>query len=175
VRRLILWLPLALFLLFAVVVALTLKNPSQPTIRSQMVGKPLPEFALPSGVLGKPGLSRADFADGKPRILNIFASWCIPCMAEAPQLMELKRRGIRIDAIAIRDKPEDIKDFLARWGDPYERIGSDVNSAVQLAIGSSGVPESFIVDGRGIIRYQHIGDIRAEQIPEIIRQYEAAR
>ena len=70
---------------------------------------------------------------------------------------------------------EDIAAFLAKWGDPYRRIGSDTNSKVQLAFGSSGVPETFIVDGRGIIRHQHIGDIRPENVQEILDAYEAAR
>ena len=174
-RRLILWLPLVLFLGFLGAVAVGLRQPADPTIRSQLIGKQLPEFALPSGVPGKPGLDRASLADGKPHMINIFASWCVPCIAEAPQLMELARRGIPIDAIAVRDRPEDIAAFLAKWGDPYRRIGSDTNSKVQLAFGSSGGPETFIVDGRGIIRHQHIGDIRPENVQEILDAYEAAR
>jgi cytochrome c biogenesis protein CcmG/thiol:disulfide interchange protein DsbE len=112
---------------------------------------------------------------GEPRLVNVFASWCLPCIAEAPQLMALKQRGIPIDAIAIRDRPADVATFLAKWGDPYERIASDPQTQVQIALGSSGVPETFIVDGRGIIRHQHIGDIRPEHIPDIIRAYEAAK
>lgn len=174
-RRAVLWLPLALFVAFVVVVGVTLFEPSQPVIRSQMIGKPLPAFALPAGTGGKPALSSRDFAQGKPRLLNLFASWCIPCAVESPQLMRLAQAGVPIDAIAIRDRPEDIQAFLARWGDPYQRIGSDRNSEVQLALGSSGVPESFIIDGEGVIRYQHVGDIRAEHVPELLRRFEEAR
>ena len=174
-KRLLLWIPLGLFLAFALLAALTLRSPSTPQIQSRLIGKALPEFALPAAVPGKPGVASAAMADGKPRLLNIFASWCVPCMAEAPQLMELARRGVPIDAIAIRDKPQDIQLFLAQWGDPYRSIGADVNSNVQVALGSSGVPESFIVDGRGVIRYQHIGDIRPEQVTDILRRFEAIR
>lgn len=174
-KRFILWLPLGLFVAFVAVVAIMLRTPSEPVIRSHMIGKALPAFALPAGVPEKPGLRSQDLATGKPRLLNIFASWCIPCAAEAPQLVRLAHMGVPVDAIAIRDRPEDIKAFLNRWGDPYQRIGSDTNSRVQLAIGSSGVPESFIIDGKGVIRYQHIGDIRPEQVDEILRQYEAAQ
>jgi cytochrome c biogenesis protein CcmG/thiol:disulfide interchange protein DsbE len=172
VKRVVLWLPFGLFVAFVLVAAIMLRAPSETVIRSHMIGKPLPAFALPAGITGKPGLSSQDLARGKPRLLNVFASWCIPCAAEAPQLVRLAQMGVPVDAIAIRDRPEDIKAFLDRWGDPYQRIGSDTNSRVQLAIGSSGVPESFIIDGKGIIRYQHIGDIRPEQLPEILRQYQ---
>jgi cytochrome c biogenesis protein CcmG/thiol:disulfide interchange protein DsbE len=99
----------------------------------------------------------------------------VPCIAEAPVLMELKRRGVQIDAIAIRDRPEDVATFLARNGDPYARIGSDTASRVQLAMGSSGVPETFVIDGKGVIRYQHIGDIRPEDVPEMLEQLEKAK
>ena len=99
----------------------------------------------------------------------------MPCVAEAPVLIELKRRGVTIDAIAIRDRPEDVAAFLARHGDPFDRIGSDDRSQVQIALGSSGVPESFVIDGRGIIRAQHIGPIMAQDVPAILAALEAAR
>jgi cytochrome c biogenesis protein CcmG/thiol:disulfide interchange protein DsbE len=82
---------------------------------------------------------------------------------------------VAIDAIAIRDRPDDVAAFLASRGDPFDRIGSDENSRVQLALGSSGVPESFVVDGRGIIRYQHIGPIEPADVPTILAQIEKAR
>jgi cytochrome c biogenesis protein CcmG/thiol:disulfide interchange protein DsbE len=175
VKRFILWLPLAVFLAFAVTVAISLYAPSDNRIHSQMVGKPMPSFTLKPALPSHPPLTRAGLQAGKPRLVNVFASWCLPCKAEAPQLMELKRRGVPIDGIAIRDRSEDVAAFLAEWGDPFERIGSDPDSRVQMALGSSGVPESFIVDGRGVIRYQHIGDIRPENVPEIMAAYEAAR
>jgi cytochrome c biogenesis protein CcmG/thiol:disulfide interchange protein DsbE len=174
-KRLLLWVPLAVFVAFVVTVAFGLFNPSDRKIHSRLVGKPVPEFALPAAIPEKPGLRRANLATGQPRILNIFASWCAPCIAEAPQLLELARRGLPIDAVAIRDRPQDVANFLGRWGDPYRRIGSDTDSRVQLALGSSGVPETFVIDGKGVIRYQHIGDIRPEHVPEIVQAYEAAK
>jgi cytochrome c biogenesis protein CcmG/thiol:disulfide interchange protein DsbE len=174
-KRLILWAPLAILLVFVVTVALGLYSPSDRKIHSRLIGKPVPEFALPEALPGRPGLQRAHFTSGEPRILNIFASWCAPCVAEAPQLLAIASQGIPIDAIAIRDRPEDVANFLSRWGDPYQRIGSDTDSRVQLALGSSGVPETFVIDGKGVIRYQHIGDIRPENLSEIIAAYEAAK
>ena len=99
----------------------------------------------------------------------------MPCIAEAPLLLELKRHGLVIDAVAVRDRPDDVADFLSRHGDPFDRIGSDPESRVQLALGSSGVPETFIVDGRGVIRYQHMGPIEAGDLTTILREWEAAR
>jgi cytochrome c biogenesis protein CcmG/thiol:disulfide interchange protein DsbE len=172
--RWLMWLPLALFVFFIAVVMSGLIRPATTTIRSQLIGKPMPEFALPAAVPSHAPLATRDFKGG-PRLINIFASWCIPCALEAPKLMALKRAGVVVEGIAIRDKPEDLAGFLDRYGDPYNRIGADKNSSVQLALGSSGVPESFVVDARGIIRLQHIGDIRDENVPEILQAIQAAR
>ena len=89
--------------------------------------------------------------------------------------MELKRQGVPIDAIAIRDRPEDVAAFLARHGDPFMAIGSDRDSRVQIALGSAGVPETFIVDGKGVIRGQHIGPIAAADLPALKQAVEEAR
>lgn len=174
-RRLLLWLPLGVFAAFLIVVAFGLYSPAERTIRSQMVGKPMPDFELAAVVPDHPPLAAADLRKGRPRLVNVFASWCIPCKAEAPQLTALSQAGVPIDGIAIRDRPEDVARFLAEWGDPFERIGADPQSRVQFALGSSGVPETFVVDGRGIIRHQHIGDIRPEHVPEILSAWRAAR
>lgn len=169
------FLPLLVLIGFVGAVAWRLARPAEEEIRSQLVGKPVPGFALGPALPGKPGLSSADLAKGSPRLVNVFASWCVPCIAEAPLLMELKRQGIAIDAVAVRDRPEDVAAFLARHGDPFMRIGSDPESRVQLALGSSGVPESFIVDGRGVIRYQHMGPIEPADLPAVMREWEAAK
>jgi cytochrome c biogenesis protein CcmG/thiol:disulfide interchange protein DsbE len=168
-------LPIALLGVVLAALVWRLANPEDTTIRSRLAGKPVPEFTLPPAVPGKPGLASAEFAKGRPRLLNVFASWCVPCIAEAPLLQRLKRRGVAIDAIAIRDRPEDVAEFLARHGDPFERIGSDDNSRVQLALGSSGVPESFVIDGRGRIRYQHVGEIEPDDVPLILAELEKAK
>lgn len=173
-RRWTLWLPLALFALFAGLVLVALLRPADRDVASTMIGKPLPKFSLQPAIAERPGLSNADMATGRPRLLNIFASWCIPCAVEAPQLDQLARQGIPIDGIAIRDRREDVNSFLARNGNPFARIGADDVSAVQLAIGSSGVPETFVIDGKGVIRYQHIGEIRAEHMPLILEKLKEA-
>ena len=174
-RRWTLWVPLAVFLVIVALAAWRLTGTSETVVKSALVDKPLPEFSLPAMVEGKPGLSRADLATGKPRLLNVFASWCVPCIAEAPQLMKLKTAGVAIDAVAIKDTREAVTAFLSRHGDPYARIGDDRNRLVQIGIGSSGVPETFVIDGQGRIAAQHIGDIREEDVPKLLRALEDAR
>lgn len=175
-RRWLIWLPLIVFLGLVALVANELRAPADRVVRSALVDKPLPGFALPPMVAGKPGLKTGDFVSaekgGRPRLLNVFASWCVPCIAEAPQLLALKQAGVRIDAIAIRDTPADVRRFLDRHGDPYASIGDDAERRVQIALGSSGVPETFYIDGRGRIARQHVGDIRAEDVPEVLRTLE---
>lgn len=169
-----LWLPLVLFGGFVVLVLFGLQRPADREVRSAMIGKPLPQFSLRAAADDRAGLSFADMADGKPKLLNIFASWCIPCAVEAPQLAQLRAQGIEVVGVAIRDKPDDLKIFLQRNGNPFTRIGADDVSAIQFAVGSSGVPESFVIDGKGTIRYQHIGDIRADQVEMIAQKVKEA-
>ena len=165
-----LWLPLLLFAGFLVLAGVMLTRPKDEFVESRMVGKELPYFALRPAVSDRPGLASADFSTGQPRLLNVFASWCLPCIAEAPQLQQLAAQGVTIEGIAIRDRPEDVAAFLARHGNPYRAIGADDLSEVQIALGSSGVPETFVIDGRGRIAYQHIGDIRPEHVPLLLEK-----
>lgn len=165
-----LWIPLLLFAGFLGLAGYMLTKPKDEFVESRMVGKELPYFALRPAVPDRPGLASADLKTGKPRLLNIFASWCLPCIAEARQLEQLAAMGAEIDGIAIRDRPEDVAEFLRRHGNPYRRIGADDLSEVQLAIGSSGVPETFVIDKNGRIAYQHIGDIRPEHVPMLLEK-----
>lgn len=162
------WLPLALFSGFVALVALQMFRPAGREVESAMIGKPVPEFSLPPASADRPGLALADLRDGKPKLLNIWASWCVPCAAEAPQLAALQQQGADIVSVAVRDSPDNVARFLAQYGNPYSRIGADDLSVVQLGIGSSGVPETFVIDGQGIIRHQHIGDIRQSDVPMLL-------
>ncbi|HWI89009.1 MAG TPA: redoxin family protein [Sphingomicrobium sp.] len=173
--RAIRFVPLAVLLLIIVALVWRLATPVDTNVSSKLAGKPLPAFVLPQALPTKPALSSADLATGQPRILNIFASWCVPCIGEVKVLQQLKARGIAIDGIAVRDTAQELSDFLAQNGDPYERIGSDDQSRVQIALGSSGVPESFVIDGKGVIRYQHIGAIEPSDMPMILAKLEQAR
>jgi cytochrome c biogenesis protein CcmG/thiol:disulfide interchange protein DsbE len=167
--------PIILLVWLVIGLAWRLARPGDTAIPSQMVERPVPPFALPPAVEDQPGLRAADLATGQPRLLNIFASWCLPCIAEAPVLRELSQRGAKIDAIAVRDTPEALRGFLASHGNPYERIGVDRQSEVQIALGSSGVPETFVIDGKGVIRRQYIGPLTAANIPGVLRELEQMR
>ena len=166
-RPSLLWAPLAGFALVILVVAWGLWRPADRLVHSALVGQQLPPFAVPALIPGRPGLTDADFRRGRVRLLNIFASWCVPCAAEAPQLMRLKRMGVPIDAVAIRDTRPAVEGFIARYGDPFQHLGDDRASRLQLLLGSSGVPETFVIDGTGTVLEQHIGDIRADEVERL--------
>ena len=169
------FIPLIIFLVIVIVAGWRLAIPREEQVRSTLVGQPAPEFSLEAALEDKPGLSRADLAGGEARLVNIFASWCVPCIAEAPLLDEMAKSGIPIDGIAVRDKQDDIVRFLARHGDPFARLGADPNSAAMIAFGASGVPETFVVNGDGVITYHHQGPLLPDDVPVLRAQWEAAR
>ncbi len=173
-NRLVWLLPLALFAGLIALMAGNLGRPQQAIVKSHMIGKPVPAFEL-AGHGGGPGLSAADLAGGGPVLVNLFASWCLPCAVEAPQLEALRERGATLHGIAVRDTPEKTAAFLARHGNPFTRIGEDPGGRLMLAFGASGVPETYVIDGRGIIRHQHLGEIRPEHVPELLAELEKAR
>lgn len=160
----------SLFALFAY----QLTQPKDEFVRSAMVGEQMPEFDLEPATTDRPGLSSADFATGEPQLVNLFGSWCIPCRVEAPQLEALERQGATIHAIALRDHPEDVARFLEIYGNPFTRIGRDDISETQFALGASGVPETFVVDGSGRITYQHIGVVTPGDIPILMEELRRA-
>lgn len=169
------WIPFVLLMLVGAGLVYGLKRPKDDYVQSHMVGQKLPDFALPAATPGVQGLSSVNFADGKPRLLNIFASWCLPCQAEAPNLDMLQAEGAEIYGIALRDTPQDVSAFLKTYGNPYARIGADADMRIQLSLGSSGVPESYVIAGDGTILYQHIGDIRSEHVPLLLAKLKAAK
>jgi len=167
--------PLIGLAIFLVAVIWRLATPVDTNVTSKLDGTPVPAFAAVVAAPSKPAFSSRDLATGQPRLVNFFASWCVPCIAEAKMLNQLKERGVAIDGIAVRDRPEDVAAFLARVGDPYRAITADTQSRIQISLGSSGVPETFVIDGRGIIRYQHIGPIEQADVPVILARLEAAK
>ncbi len=121
-----------------------------------LVGHPVPAFTTGPAPPGT-GFSAADFQHlSHPVLVNFFASWCLPCHAEAPLLTELKDHGVAIWGIDYSDSKAAFHGFLAADGNPFTRLGDDPNGAAAVAWGISGVPESFLVDREGIIRW-HLG------------------
>jgi len=167
-RKVLLWLPFAIGIVLFAVFYLGLNNPGDRIIASQMVGQKLPDFSTGAAMPGVPGAATADFADGKPRLLNVFASWCVPCVREIPVLKQMQEQGAEIVGIAVHDSSPEIAAFLARNGNPYDRIGLDQGGRAQLAFGSSGVPETFVVDGTGKIVHQHIGVVTESDVPVLL-------
>ncbi|MBI1403156.1 MAG: redoxin family protein [Porphyrobacter sp.] len=167
-RPVLIWLPALFGLLLCGLFYAGLRNPDDHIIPSTLVGKPLPEFDTPAALPGRGGVASADFTDGKPRLLNVFASWCVPCVQEVGVLARLRERGVDITGIAIHDSTTEVADFLARNGDPYGAIGLDNEGRTQVAFGSTGVPETFVIDGTGRILYQHIGVVTDADIPKLL-------
>lgn len=145
-------------------------------VPSALIGKPVPEFTLPAiEGLEVPGLATADLKKGGVTVVNIWASWCAPCRDEHPLLMQLEQsKDFRLVGIANKDEPENSRRFLGTLGNPFAAIGADRNGRVSIDWGAYGVPETFVVDGRGIIRFKYIGPLSEEGIvktllPEIAK------
>ena len=132
-------------------------------VPSPITGKHVPAFDLPSQAPGQ-GFSSSDLAAGKPTLLNFFASWCIPCAEEHPALMALAQAGAPIWAIAYKDPPDKAAMFIQRHGNPYQRIAADVPGLVAIDFGLSGVPESFLIDGNGVVRWHWANGLSADVI-----------
>lgn len=166
-HRLLLLLPLAVFLILGGYFALGLtRDPSK--LPSMLIDKPAPTFTLPGLSEGEPGLSNADLV-GKVRLLNVFASWCAPCRIEHPLLMRLAREeGVTIHAINYKDKPEAARAFLDQMGNPFTAIGADRDGRVAIDFGVYGVPETYIIDKDGRVRYRHVGPLMPFDLEEKI-------
>lgn len=174
-RRIALIVPLLMFLGFVALAVYRMGEPQQRVIASKMVGKPVPAMDLVGMDELHPGLNDGDLRQGTVTLVNLFASWCAPCRVEAPQLNALADKGVVIHGIAVRDTPENITAFLKDHGDPFRRIGMDPNSKAVLNLGASGLPETFLIDGKGIIREQIQGVILADQVPGIVAKLEAMK
>jgi cytochrome c biogenesis protein CcmG, thiol:disulfide interchange protein DsbE len=134
------------------------------TLPSTLINKPAPVFALDAiAGLALPGFTNADLQRGKVSVVNIWASWCGPCREEHPLLLELsKRSDIVLMGINNKDDPANATRFLGALGQPFAAIGADPTGRTAIDWGGYGVPETFIVDGKGIIRYKHVGPLTAE-------------
>lgn len=161
--RKVLFIPLGLFLLLAAVLLWQLARNAQgddPTdLESALVGKPVPVFRLES--LESPGTiyDQSVLTDGKPMLLNVWATWCPTCRAEHQYLNTLKAQGIRVVGMNYKDDRSKAIRWLNELGNPYALSLFDGNGMLGLDLGVYGAPETFLIDGKGIIRYRHAGDL----------------
>jgi cytochrome c biogenesis protein CcmG/thiol:disulfide interchange protein DsbE len=158
-------LPVTVFLVLAVILYRGLSgDPAE--VPSVLINKPVPDFTLaPVEALNLPGLASTDLKKGDITLVNVWASWCVPCRTEHPLLMELARReDLRVVGINYKDDPENARRFLITLGVPFAAVGSDPNGRAAVDWGVYGVPESFLVDGEGVIRLKWIGPLTGEVI-----------
>jgi cytochrome c biogenesis protein CcmG/thiol:disulfide interchange protein DsbE len=167
-RRLLFFLPVVIFIGVGIGLAVGLtRDPGQ--LPSALIDQPVPAFELPP-IDGRdgPGFSSADLA-GRVSLVNVFASWCVPCRVEHPLLMALADEGVAIYGIDYKDPADKAAGWLAEFGDPYRAIGADQDGRVAIDWGVYGVPETFVVDAEGRIRHRHVGPLQPRDIEETIK------
>lgn len=166
--------PLGVFLALAVVFFVRLESGGNSSVvPSALIGSPVPEFAL-SPVEGLtregaplPGLARADLL-GKVTLVNVWGSWCAPCRAEHPLLMDLAADGrFGVVGINYKDRPENARRFLGQLGNPFSAVGADPNGRTAIDWGVYGAPETFVVGADGTIRFKWVGQLT----PEIVQTH----
>ncbi|MDX2156280.1 MAG: DsbE family thiol:disulfide interchange protein [Hyphomicrobiaceae bacterium] len=174
-RLLAVLLPVFIFAAVAGMFALALQKGDPSRIPSALIGRPAPSMALPpvEGLVRDgqpiPGFRTADLVQGRPAIVNFWASWCLPCVEEHPHLVALaKRAGLPLYGVNHKDEPANARRFLARHGNPYAAVGADANGRAGIEWGVYGMPETFVVDGKGTIVYKHVGPITAESLEKVL-------
>ena len=165
-------LPFAIFAGLAGLFWYALQTGDPSKLPSALIGKPVPQFSLAplEGLKSDAGeevqsFGAADLAQGKPTIVNVFASWCVPCLVEHPMLMALAEEpGIHIYGINYKNDPASARRFLGRYGNPFSRVGTDGSGRTAIDFGVYGVPETFVISGDGKIAYRHVGPLTEEAI-----------
>ncbi|HEV7370595.1 DsbE family thiol:disulfide interchange protein [Arenibaculum sp.] len=166
-KRLVFLAPLALFLVVAVYFAVGLTRDPR-AIPSALIDRPVPDFSLPSIEGAEGGLETADLK-GEVQLVNVWASWCIPCRVEHPVLMRIAAEGgVPIHGINYKDKAADATAYLKEHGNPYAGLGADRDGRVGIEWGVYGVPETYVVDREGRIRYRHVGPIMPQDLETTI-------
>ena len=168
--RLPLW-PLVVFGFLALLFVFALRSGDPSRLPSALVGRPAPGLVLPplegltDGAKPIPGVPAVRPEPGEVTVVNFWASWCAPCLQEHPQLMTLKEQaGVRLYGINYKDQAANARRFLDRYGNPFSAVGVDGNGRAGIEWGVIAVPETFVVDGRGVIVYKHTGPISAKTL-----------
>ena len=181
-HRLLVALPLILFAALAAIFLVRLFAGDPSKHPSALIGKPVPDFKM-SGLDGLKrdgeaveGFSAGTLYGAKVSLVNVWASWCAPCRAEHPYLMQLsKRPDIQVFGLNYKDKPDNARRFLGVHGNPYARVGVDPKGRVAVDWGVYGVPETFVVDKQGKIRFKYVGPITPDVLKKLLPQIEAAK
>ncbi len=159
------YIPLILFLLIAIAFLVQLLRNQQGddprALESALVGQPMPASNL-QGLWGKKLDYNELFKNGKPVLVNVWATWCPTCFAEHQFLDELAKSGVPIVGVDYKDGVEAAREWLHKYGNPYEAVINDDNGVLGLDLGIYGTPETFLVDGKGIIRYRWTGNLDAD-------------
>ncbi len=179
---LLVFLPLLVFGAIAALLLARLFSGDASRLPSALIGKPVPPFALPGieGLKDADGLSDADLRQNHVTIVNVFASWCVPCREEHPILMRiagdqaLQALGVRLVGLAYKDSAANVRQLLGQEGDPYATIGADANGRAAIDLGVYGVPETFVITGDGKVAYRFVGPLNDEffaqtLLPEIAK------
>jgi cytochrome c biogenesis protein CcmG/thiol:disulfide interchange protein DsbE len=166
-RRPARWLPLLVFAALAALLAAGVwmsRRPDRDVLPSPLIGKPAPAFALP--VLHEPARTvTLDDLKGQPFLMNVWGSWCVECRVEHPVLTRFaETRRLRVVGYNWKDEPEDALRWLAQFGNPYWVVLSDVDGRAAIDWGIYGAPETFLVDGAGIVRWKHVGALTDETV-----------
>jgi cytochrome c biogenesis protein CcmG/thiol:disulfide interchange protein DsbE len=171
-RRVLLILPVVLFAVLVVVLGVltfqTQDGRDPSLIPSPLVGKPAPDFVLPAVAENITGGFATENLRGQVSMVNVFASWCIPCLAEHPLITRLAADGLTVYGINHRDTPHEAARWLKKNGNPYTAVGFDPDGRISLEWGVTGVPETFIINAAGVITYKHAGPITAQVLEDKI-------
>ncbi len=165
-RRLVYILPVLAFVTVAVVLfrSLFLVPERLPSV---FINKPAPSLALPAFNAQQPGFTHADLTAGRVTVVNFFASWCAPCWEEAPTLMALsKQSGFTLAGVTYKDKRPNTEAMLTQVGNPFAAIVADDEGRAAIDWGVTAAPETFVVDGKGIIRFKYVGPLDARIVAE---------
>jgi cytochrome c biogenesis protein CcmG/thiol:disulfide interchange protein DsbE len=172
-KRAIFLLPVAGFVLLAFFLFKSLWGPAPDVVPSVLINKPAPRLVLPGLDAQSAAFTPSDLSAGHVSVINVFASWCAPCRTEAPQLTELARLpGVALYGMTQKDKPAATRAFLDEVGNPFSRIARDDDGRASIEWGVYGVPETYVVDGKGIIRLKYVGPLsddvlRQQLVPAI--------
>lgn len=164
--------PLIVFASMALLFAYALSSGDPSKLPSALIGKPVPKFDLASveglsdGGTPVPGFSAMQLGRGDVSVVNFWASWCGPCVQEHPLLVELQRRGVSVYGVNYKDQAAAARRFLGRYGNPFAAIGVDPNGRTAIDWGVYGMPETFVVDGSGVIVFKHVGPLTTEAVEQ---------